>query len=230
MATTSETCTDVRAQQPASWKEPCSEHHLAVISDAIADWRAVSPFLGLTEAEEIAILGSNPHSVPVQKIAMLRKWKQKHGAKATYKRLCRVFDDCKRADLVDMVKQLLAESNNSSSDEEGTIERSLTLSTHDPLNKANEFLLPNTNNKSGPPYLNDFLLQNPPMPHSNVASNVSSGSQALVSNFQPPVVKRLLNYRKNYKKNPEEYEGEEKWSEKAVKSLIKILGEDWRFG
>ena len=38
---------------------------------------------------------------------------------ANYKRLCRVFDCCKRADLVDKIKQLLAESN-SSSDEEGT--------------------------------------------------------------------------------------------------------------
>ena len=80
---------------------------------SIADWRAVSPFLGLTEAEEIAILGSNPHSVAAQKIAMLRKWKQNHGAKANYKRLCRVFDCCKRADLVDKIKQLLAESKSS---------------------------------------------------------------------------------------------------------------------
>ena len=106
-------------QQPVGWNQPCSENHLCVISDIIADWRAVSPFLGLTEAEEIAILEST-HSVHARKMAMLRKWKQKHGAEATYKRLCRVFDCCKRADLVDKVKQLLVESN-SSSDEEGTI-------------------------------------------------------------------------------------------------------------
>ena len=36
---------------------------------------------------------------------------------------------------------------------------------------------------------------------------------------QPPVVKRLL----GYKKTPDEEDGEEKWSEKAVKSLIKKL-------
>ena len=106
-------------QQPVGWNQPCSENHLCVISDVIADWRAVSPFLGLTEAEEIAILEST-HSVPARKMAMLRKWKQKHGTEATYKRLCRVFDCCKRTDLVDEVKQLLAESN-SSSDEEGML-------------------------------------------------------------------------------------------------------------
>ena len=43
-----------------------------------------STFLGLTEAEEMAILGTNPHSVSAQKIAMLRKWKQKKGSAATY--------------------------------------------------------------------------------------------------------------------------------------------------
>lgn len=36
---------------------------------------------------------------------------------------------------------------------------------------------------------------------------------------QPPVIKRLL----SYKKTPDEEDGEEKWSEKAVKSLVKKL-------
>ena len=36
---------------------------------------------------------------------------------------------------------------------------------------------------------------------------------------QPPIIRRLL----SYKKTPDEEEGEEKWSEKAVKSLVKKL-------
>ena len=36
---------------------------------------------------------------------------------------------------------------------------------------------------------------------------------------QPPIIKRLL----SYKKTPDEEDGEEKWSEKAVKSLVKKL-------
>ena len=92
---------------------------MANIAMLITDWRAVSPFLGLTEAEEIAILGSNPHSVPAQKIAMLRKWKQKRGAKATYKRLCRVFTNCGSRDLEEKVAELLVAESSSSSDEEG---------------------------------------------------------------------------------------------------------------
>ena len=114
-----ETTEVTAAQQPADWNKPCSDEHLAGISPSIVDWRAVSPFLGLTEAEEIAILGSNPHSVPVQKITMLRKWKQKRGAKATYKRLCRVFRDCGSRDLEEKVTELLVAESSSSSDEEG---------------------------------------------------------------------------------------------------------------
>ena len=36
---------------------------------------------------------------------------------------------------------------------------------------------------------------------------------------QPPIIKRLL----SYKKTPDEVGDEEKWSEKAVKSLVKKL-------
>lgn len=96
----------------------CSDAHLVSIADFIADWRALSPYLNLTEAEENAILGSNPYSVPTQKIAMLRKWKQKLGAKATYKKLC---EDCKRfqdCDLVEKIEAIFTKNRSSLEDEE----------------------------------------------------------------------------------------------------------------
>ena len=53
-------------------------------------------------------------------MAMLRKWKQKRGKKATYKRLCQAFSDCSFCDLEEKVVQLLTERlSTSSSDEEG---------------------------------------------------------------------------------------------------------------
>ena len=94
------------AQQPAEWNKPCSDEHLADVSIFIADWRAVSPFLDLTEAEEIAILEST-HSVPARRMAMLRKWKQKKGRAATYDKLCQAFRRCERLDLIDKMKQIL---------------------------------------------------------------------------------------------------------------------------
>ena len=119
---TEEDRTYALSQLPAAagLSQLCSEAHLAEIATWVTDWRAVSPFLGLTEAEEIAILGSNPHSVCAQKIAMLRKWKLKQGPKATYKRLCRVFVKCGSNDLEKKIAELLTESG-SSSDEEGII-------------------------------------------------------------------------------------------------------------
>ena len=65
----------------------CSEEHLADIATNVTEWRELSPFLGLTEAEEHEILGTAPHSVRSQKIAMLRQWKKKKGKDATYNQL-----------------------------------------------------------------------------------------------------------------------------------------------
>ena len=112
-----------RSQQelPTGWNQPCLEEHLAEIATSIIQWREISPFLGLTEAEEHEILGAVPPlSVLEQKIAMLRLWKKKKGIAATYSRLCRAFRKCKQVDLEDKVKQILAESN-SLVDEEGEL-------------------------------------------------------------------------------------------------------------
>ena len=105
-------------QQPEGWNQPCLEEHLAEIAASITEWREISPFLGLTEAEEHEILGSAPHSVRSQKIAMLRLWKKKKGKAATYNQLCRAFRKSEQLDLEDKMKEMLAESN-SLVDEEG---------------------------------------------------------------------------------------------------------------
>ena len=102
---------ELAAQRPLAatgWNQPCSEADLAKISLLIVDWRAVSPFLGLAEADETVILGTNPHSVVAQKIAMLRKWRQINRTKANYKELCQVFRICGLTDLEEKVKQILA--------------------------------------------------------------------------------------------------------------------------
>ena len=106
------------SRQPAGWNKPCSEAHLAEIAVWITEWKELSPFLDLTEAEELEILGSAPYSVRSQKIAMLRKWKKKQGAKATYKRLCRVLTKCDMRALEEKIIKLLSEANSSSSSDE----------------------------------------------------------------------------------------------------------------
>ena len=54
------------------------------------------------------------HSVASQKVAMLRKWKQKEGRKATYRELYLVFKQCKRVDLAESVEQLVTETSEES--------------------------------------------------------------------------------------------------------------------
>ena len=84
----------------------CTDPDLVKIASRVNDWRAIAPSLGLSSADETAILGEAPHSVPTQRMAMLRKWRQKLGRAATYKRLCQAFEDCERTDLVELVQQL----------------------------------------------------------------------------------------------------------------------------
>ena len=98
------------ASAPADWYKACSEEHLAEIAVIVEEWREISPFLGITEAEENEILGSAPHSVRSQKIAMLRLWKKKKGRAATYDQLSRVFIKCERLGLEETLKQILEDS------------------------------------------------------------------------------------------------------------------------
>ena len=101
------------------FEQKCSDEHLAELAVWIAEWKEISPLLGVTPAEEREILGSAPHSVRSQKMAMLRLWKQKKGSKATYKRLCRAFRKCGFFDLEEKVRELLTESSSSEESEEG---------------------------------------------------------------------------------------------------------------
>ena len=123
MAFSPDRARDISDLADVAMNKTCSVKHLAKISIWIKEWRDIAPFLDLTEAEEHEILGSAPHSVRLQKKAMLRLWKEKRGTKATYKRLCRAFRDCEMLDLEEKVEKLLAESSSSSSDEDGEIQR-----------------------------------------------------------------------------------------------------------
>ena len=103
---------------PEKLDQSCRDDHLCAIALSVTEWRSISPFLGLMKAEEENIekdCGVNE----TQKIGMLRKWREKFGRKATYRKLVKVFWKLKRADLVEEVRELLlTESSSSSSEEE----------------------------------------------------------------------------------------------------------------
>ena len=66
----------------------------------------MAPVLGLTQAEELNIITFAPYSLPAQRIAMLRMWRQRQGPEATFSRLSDAFRRCGRLDLVERVSQL----------------------------------------------------------------------------------------------------------------------------
>ena len=102
---------------PEKLDQPCRDEHLCEIALSITRWKSIAPFLGLTKAEEENIekdCGENE----TQKIGMLRKWKERFGRKATYRKLAKVFFKLERVDLVEEVCELLQTEHSSSSSEE----------------------------------------------------------------------------------------------------------------
>jgi len=80
--------------------KPCKNEHLCEIARSITDWQSIAPHLKLIEADQEEIVHDH-HKITAQKIAMLRKWRQKCGSHATYQELARTFWKLDRIDLVE---------------------------------------------------------------------------------------------------------------------------------
>ncbi len=97
----------------------CRIEDLCEIAQSVTNWKAIAPFLGLLKAE-IEAIEVNERKVETQRMAMLDKWKEKLGRKATYWKLAKVFRKVKRADLVDVIRHLLVSNGDSSSSDESS--------------------------------------------------------------------------------------------------------------
>ena len=108
----------------AKLDQSCRDEHLCELALSITNWQSIAPFLGLTEVEEKEISFMYPNELRRQTVAMLRKWKSKHGRKATYKRLARVFWKLAFTNVVEEICELLngPDSSDSESDEGSAIE------------------------------------------------------------------------------------------------------------
>ena len=70
----------------------------------------MAPSLGLTDVDVRDITDQIPPlSVPSQRMEMMKKWKQKFGAKATYEALSKVFAESNRQDLVEKISEFAAQ-------------------------------------------------------------------------------------------------------------------------
>ena len=108
----------------ARLNQPCKDECLCRLALSITKWHSIAPFLGLTDVDEEEISFLYPNELRRQTVAMLRKWKSKHGKKATYKRLARIFRDLAFTNVVEEICELLnsPDSSDSESDEGSAIE------------------------------------------------------------------------------------------------------------
>ncbi len=68
---------------PGKLNQICSDDDLSEISQSLTRWPEVSPYLGLTEADEEEI--RDGRTLRRQRVDVLRGWKQKKKDKATYR-------------------------------------------------------------------------------------------------------------------------------------------------
>ncbi len=97
----------------------CNDVDLCDIAQSVTNWKVIAPYLGLSKAE-IEAIEVNERKVETRRMAMLYKWKEKLGRKATYWKLAKAFRKAKRADLVDVICRLLVSNGDSSSSDESS--------------------------------------------------------------------------------------------------------------
>ena len=84
---------------PALLDTPCSELHLAELSQQLTSWKVLRPFLELTPGEEDSIVESHPSDVETQKVKFFQKWSSKFGQGATYRVLAAALHKLGNSDL-----------------------------------------------------------------------------------------------------------------------------------
>ncbi len=84
---------------------PCRDDHILTIARQIPRWQSLAPFIGLNELDEETIKESG--GVEVQRIKMLRKWREKLGVGATYLNLARGLANVQRRDIIEQLCDLV---------------------------------------------------------------------------------------------------------------------------
>ena len=96
------------ADSEPSMDHPCSDDHLAIIAKDLTQWEMVAFILGLSEAEVEEVDRSyKSDELPLKRIKMLMKWKNKYKEDATYQKLFSAFSFLERCDMAECIRKLL---------------------------------------------------------------------------------------------------------------------------
>ena len=93
---------------------PVDDIDIAQVAKVMTDWEEMAPFLGLTPAEENEIVERYRDRLRLQKREALRRWKQKNGNKATYRKLIITFCAQGQVTVAEAIKDILLKSDDSS--------------------------------------------------------------------------------------------------------------------
>ena len=95
-----------------SLEKSCCQKHLMEISKFITDWKRLAFELGFSPTE-VNEMDQSTDTLPVKRITMLIKWKEKAHGNAIYSILANAFHSIERNDLVEEVKKILSTPCNS---------------------------------------------------------------------------------------------------------------------
>ena len=100
----------------ARCNDPQSTLFLELISQHIidSDWEELASWFSLTEAEQLAIKGDHSAQYKVQKRAMLWRWIEKNGNKATFRKMREIFLLANNVNLADKLKEILQDVHSQS--------------------------------------------------------------------------------------------------------------------
>ena len=91
----------------ARCSDPQSTLSLELISQHIVDWKVLAPYFSLTEADQMAIKCNLTAQYKVQKHAMLCRWIENNGNKATFRKIKEIFLRANNVYLADKLEEIL---------------------------------------------------------------------------------------------------------------------------
>ena len=98
----------------ARCNDPQSKLFLELISQHIIDWEVLAPYFSLTEPDQKAIKYDHSAQYKVQKRAMLWRWIENNGNKATFRNMKEIFLLANNVNLADKLEEILQDVHSQS--------------------------------------------------------------------------------------------------------------------
>ena len=86
-------------------KQYCSDKSLVEIAKELVDCDQMWPYMEISEARHEEICRDTLGNYRNYKHQLLVIWREHHGTESTYQKLCDVFKDCDKRDIIDVVKK-----------------------------------------------------------------------------------------------------------------------------